>query len=271
MDEAIARELCALNNEFYRENAASFSATREMPWPGWRRVLRHLRPSEAAGESGASSALAVLDAACGNLRFERFLTVEYAGDFNAFAVDSCDALALGALREHDFGRGAVDYHHADLVRASLDGGAAGLALALGTTSCDAAVCFGFMHHVPGERNRVALLKALAGAVRPGGIVAVSLWRFAEGEKGGAKAQETDARAFRELPVLGWRFREEDLEAGDHILGWKNAPGAWRYCHSFSDDEVQRMIDAVSAEASVVDRFYADGKTGDMNAYVIFKR
>lgn len=303
MDKATVRALCALNNEFYREQAESFSASREEPWPGWRRVLGHMGSlAHARGTDGTSWAegvcdmadevrharLSVLDAACGNLRFERFLDAEYAGEFDAFAVDSCDALALPALREHDFLRGNVVYHCADFIEALIDGGAAGLAWALETSSCDAAVSFGFMHHVPGEENRVAMLRALVGAVRFGGVVAVSLWRFAESEKGRAKAVDFDRRALGDFAqgsldaliglseearqVLGAGGKLHGaLEPGDHFLGWKNQPHVWRYCHSFSDDEIDRLVASVDSEATFLDRFCADGKTNDMNAYLVLKK
>ena len=270
VEQILTRELCALNNAFYGENAASFSATREAPWPGWRRVLCNLGPWGSA-TNGEKSPLSVLDVACGNLRFERFLDDEYAGSFSAIALDSCDELALSALRDHDFTQGSVEFHHVDILQPLLDCGTVDFCSMLGDVQHDAAVCFGFMHHVPGTENRRALLRALVRSVRSEGIVAVSLWRFAEDESGALKAQTTDARAFAQMPELGWHIHEAGLEPGDHFLGWKNMSGVWRYCHSFSDEEIQELMSAIADQAVVVDRFFADGKTNTMNAYLILRR
>lgn len=271
MEQILARELCALNNTFYCENAASFSATREAAWPGWQRVLHNLDSQEFAAQDKKESPLSLLDVACGNLRFERFLDAEYAGNFCALAVDSCDELALTALREYDFKQGNVAFHHADILQPLLDGDTAGFLSMFGDAKRDAAVCFGFMHHVPGMENRVVFLRALVRSVHSGGIVAVSLWRFAEDESGESKARKMDMRAFAQMSELGWHIQATDLESGDHFLGWKNMPGVWRYCHSFSDKEIQGLIDALSGEAVVIDRFFADGKNNAMNAYLILRR
>ena len=85
MDEALARTLIELDCAFYRAHAASFSATRQAPWPGWQRV------ADLAGNALApGSSPAVLDLACGNLRFERFLSERARGCAPVFfAVDSC--------------------------------------------------------------------------------------------------------------------------------------------------------------------------------------
>ncbi len=283
MRQAVARELCALNSEFYRKHASSFSATRVLPWSGWQRVLDSFGPPASfAGVQELSSdrakeapLLALLDVACGNLRFERFLDGEYAGAFRALVLDSCDELVLDALREYnsgrEIGRGSVTFCHVDVLQGLFDHGAGGLAPTCGCAAHDVAVCFGFMHHVPGAENRVALLRALVRSVCTGGIVAVSLWRFAGDKARRLKVRETDARAFAQMPELGWSFRAEDLEPGDHFLGWKNMSDTWRYCHSFSDEDIAQLACALSDEATVVDSFFADGKTDAMNAYLVLKR
>lgn len=351
MDVATARALCALNNEFYAREASSFSATREAPWPGWRRVLRCIvaaqgdegisrggtfasgcqafdwrgegggdsRPSRIGFEActdgavpgstaskvrGRASTLSVLDVACGNMRFERFLDAEYPGEFLSLAVDSCDRLALDALSAYVFERAEVSYTHIDAIERLLDGGVQGLAFSLGTKSADAAVGFGFMHHIPGGENRVNFIRALLETVRPGGIVAVSLWRFMDDERLAKKAREAtdraqsyvtdavvghtplddgtdcvlpDERAGRasldeesaRSPLFAIDFTQ--FEAGDYLLGWQNDTAAFRYCHSFSDEEIETLILSVGDRAHLIDRFTADGKAGNLNEYLVFCR
>ena len=71
MDRSLAERLNALNTAFYAENAASFSETRQAPWPGWHRCAKLIGALGAAHDH--TQGLHVVDVASGNLRFERFL------------------------------------------------------------------------------------------------------------------------------------------------------------------------------------------------------
>ena len=66
MDTKFAQMLCQLNNDFYRDQAVSFSDTRHAKWPGWERCLKAVS-SVFLDQSNS----VVLDVACGNLRFEK--------------------------------------------------------------------------------------------------------------------------------------------------------------------------------------------------------
>lgn len=259
MDPSRARALVALDNSFYAANAAAFSQTRTAPRDGWRRVLETL-------PGPAPSSLDVLDVAAGNLRFERFCAAALPGvEMRAVAVDACDELAAPAAEELPW----VEYHRWDVLAALLDKGMCG-AEALGATPAafDLAACFGFMHHVPGRKARTSLLKALVDAARPGGTVAVSLWRFLDDERLAGKAREATERARRSPAVADLVGA---LEPGDALLGWQDEADAFRYCHSFSDDETDDLVRAVEAHADVVARFSADGNSGRLNTYLVLRR
>lgn len=117
-----------------------------------------------------------------------------------------------------------------------------------------AVCFGFMHHVPMGSLRSQVLSALADAERPGGVVAVSFWQFARSARLMAKA----------VPVEGG-------DAGDYLLGWQGRSDVRRYCHSFEEAEIDELVGACGSQVMELVRFFADGKTGDMNRYLILRR
>jgi hypothetical protein len=120
-----------------------------------------------------------------------------------------------------------------------------------------------MHHVPLAEHRAAILAALVEQTRPGGFVAVSFWQFLNDETRAFKAQATQARALQELglPQLG---------DNDFLLGWKNTPGTYRYCHSFTDAEIDQLAESVARRASTLARFTADGRTGKLNSYLILR-
>ena len=242
MDRFTAQRMSALTSEFYALVGDSFSRTRASAWPGWERVLDLLA---SRGEG-----LEVLDVACGNLRFERalFPRVPHA---HVQAIDSCDAMA-----QDDDPR--ISFAHCDIAEVLLGG--ADLPV---LSPCDAAVCFAFMHHLPLFEQRVRLMEALVGAVKPGGVVAVSFWQFADDERLMRKAQAATEEAREQHDLRG-------LGAGDYLMGWQDVPGVYRFCHHCSDDEIDRLIDAVP-QARVAERYRADGMSGELNQYVILER
>lgn len=351
MDPCVIDLLRHLNSEFYRRCAPSFSSTRQAPWEGWLACLPYLREACRDGESsadggsassrdrGASAggcsasgrdretsargcdggacgrALDLVDVACGNGRFEAFVSEELAGvDVHAAAVDDCDALMADAR-----GSGAT-FARFDAL-AALVGGLPwreGIRRALASpcdgsgspprvavpspgpaaspseqapppcagpspgpsspsrgAGFDAAVSFGFLHHVPSRALRERALAELIGLVRPGGIVVVSLWRFLEDDRLARKAERSHAEALAALALLAGRRCGVDLaaelEEGDRFLGWQDATGLWRYCHSFDEDEVDRLAAAVANGAEEAARFRSDGKTGRLNTYLIFRK
>lgn len=276
-----------MNARFYARVHGSFSETRTGAWPGWERVAQ-----EAAGvrPAGGECALRVLDAACGNLRFERFLQGELGeGACEFFAVDSCDELVNRDV--------PVCYRHADLVEGALVGesmrslfatelgegtdaasfggcradgpSGANAAASRAGWGFDLAVSFGFLHHVPGFETRVRFLRDLLACVRPWGAAAVSLWRFMDDGRLAAKAEASHAKALAALAPHG--IAQASLEPGDHFLGWQDEAGVYRYCHHFSEEETTALAEAVADLADVVARYKADGKTNDLNHYLVFRR
>jgi len=234
-----------LTGAFYRMVGASFSATRAAGWPGWERVLDRI--------SDLGERPRVLDLACGNLRFERTL-FSYVPRAEVWAVDSCDALAAD-----DDPR--IRYRHRDLAALLMREGAT--AAALDAPVCDAALCLAFMHHLPLFEQRARLMETLVGAVRAGGVVAVSFWQFAHDARLLAKAQAA-------TQVARERFDLSGLGADDYLMGWQDETDAFRFCHHCADDEIDALAGTVAAHARVVARYAADGASGSLNQYVILE-
>ena len=290
LDEATALRLCALTGEFYRANAESFSQTRQAPWQGWARVLAAagVAGDEISGVPAASDAvsapgdvqrmgvtsrmegacgerdedsLRVLDVACGNLRFERYLAERLgANRLVCFAVDNCYPLVDQA--QSVAGLPQVSFQNLNVIDA-LAAESLTSVLEAPDAACDLAVAFGFMHHVPLERWRVALLHALAAKVRSGGVVVVSFWRFLNSEKLAKKAAVTTKEAQDALGL-------PQLPPNDFLLGWQDTQGLYRYCHHFDESEIERLTCAVADIAQPIARFAADGKTGNLNEYLVLR-
>jgi len=248
MNREIIDTLNRLNATFYRENSESFDRTRQSAWPGWERVVKELK------SNGNLDVFRLLDVACGNMRFEKYL-LERLPDIKlqAICVDSCDELAISI--------DGCEYRNCDIV----------CNLASGTPlngfwdrNYDMVVSFGFFHHIPCTLLRLRLLEELVAATKPGGLVAISLWRFADDEKTRTKAERTTSEACSVLSL-------SELEEGDYLLGWNDVPGAYRYCHSFDDSEIESLVAEVASSVRLADRFKADGRSGDSNEYLVFRR
>lgn len=257
-EEVLALRLCALTGEFYRANAESFSQTRQSPWQGWVRLLEVMDARAAEREL-----LRVLDVACGNLRFERYLADALPGRMlSGWAVDNCEPLVEAGERSEFGPLSRIAFQNLDVIE-RLSGGRLRESLEAPDASRDLAVSFGFMHHVPLECWRAELLRTLIAKVRPGGFVAVSFWRFLNSDKLAGKAQETTSRARAELGI-------PELPPNDYLLGWQDTQGLYRYCHHFDEPEIERLLAMMADSADLVSRFEADGRTGNLNEYVVLR-
>lgn len=257
-EEVLALRLCALTGEFYRANAESFSQTRQSPWQGWVRLLEVMDARAAEREL-----LRVLDVACGNLRFERYLADALPGRMlSGWAVDNCKPLVEAGERSEFGPLSRIAFQNLDVIE-RLSGGRLRESLKAPDASRDLAVSFGFMHHVPLECWRAELLRTLIAKVRPGGFVAVSFWRFLNSDKLAGKAKETTSRARAELGI-------PELPPNDYLLGWQDTRGLYRYCHHFDEPEIERLLAMMADSADLVSRFEADGRTGNLNEYVVLR-
>lgn len=309
MEEKTAQLLIELNSAFYAEHAESFSATRSAPWDGWRRVIEETLPfptqrrtTQQAAQStptaaqdtlladqstlqtapGTSTAaqkpLHILDIACGNLRFEKYLAEELLGGVGAqppvlpaisiHAVDNCTAL----MNSHsaDWDKSGIDVIpcERDILSALLDG----TDPLAGFPPADLTVCFGFMHHVPDRELRQQLIKFLVRHTGPGGFVALSFWRFMDDERLARKTRQAEELAAHAHAEELLTLDPRELEAGDYLLGWQDDASAFRYCHHVDEVEVDALAASLPAGlAREVTRFDADGKSGRLNRYLVLER
>jgi SAM-dependent methyltransferase len=253
MNETTVHALNAINLAFYRERADEFSAAREFPWPGWQRLLRHL---PAAGEA-ADRPLRVLDVGCGNGRFADFLCEALAR--HGARLDYCglDASAplLERARRRGLPGGVARFVERDFVEdpARLPRG-----------PFDVAALLGVLHGVPGRGRRRALVQAAAERLAPGGLLALTCWRFAEIER------------FRRR-LMPWEAYNRDtaqpidaaqLEPGDHLMPWGRGPRPVRYCHATGEDELDALVRGLDLEP--LDTYLEDGRSGDLNRYAVLR-
>jgi len=255
VNDRTVEALLELNRRFYAHLAGRFSASREHPWAGWDRVLARVAPD-------SRTPLAVLDVGCGNGRFASYLArcrtapVDYLGfdssrEILTFARQRLGDAPPGSLR-------SVRFRQLDAVADNLD-------RALGGARFTLIALFGVLHHVPGFENRRRLLSQLGRHLKPGGFLALSVWRFDREKAFASKLLDWD----RYNRTASAPIDLAQLEEGDHLLSWGGEIGNPRYCHLPGDQEIGRWV--ASPELGCPDRFAADGRSGDHNLYLLFGR
>jgi hypothetical protein len=265
MSADTAKTLIGLVSDFYREHHASFSDTRRRPWPGFERccdAITGVLASPGMPHIGQAQSLVMLDLACGNLRFYDYL----AAALPKVSIE-CHAIDLGQVLVPM--RPGISYQSLDILSALADPRCGSLASLLDSPTVDLAVCLGFRHHVPLQDWRRQVLADLLTQTRPGGLAIASFWQYMKSDSLREQARASHAEALSELGAQGRRL--EGLGPGDHLLGWQGIAGAWRYCHSFSDSEVDELADSLAGQARLLDRFNSDGRGGGLNAYLVFEK
>ncbi len=165
MDEQTVRSLNAINRTFYSASAAEFDQSRSAAWPGWTRLLPHIR--QIRGEAAAAT-LRVLDVGCGNGRFGAFLADRLpAGEIHYCGIDS-SPLLISRARQRTLPFAGVEFRQTDLVET-------GNNLPKGPFSLIG--LFGILHHVPSHAHRRKFLNWLGERLVPGGILALTTWQF----------------------------------------------------------------------------------------------
>lgn len=267
MDKKQALALNESTKGFYSKNAGSFSNTRHSAWDGWARSLELI--SEITGDR-SDGRLDILDIACGNMRFERFVDGldEFKGselyatciDIQEFPLPSSD----GPVRS--FEHTTVNMVYADIIEALASDRP--LIELIPNRSFDIVVCFAFMHHIPEPKWRLDLLLSAVEVLKPEGFLIVSFWQPLEDHsirrKAVAASMSADSKGLIELSA----------EEGDFYLGWQGEHDALRYCHHTSDIEIGSLLQCLlekHPEVEVCSEFSADGSSEKMNRYVILRK
>ena len=122
----------------------------------------------------------------------------------------------------------------------------------------AIVCFAVLHHVPGARRRLRLLRQLRGLLRPGGVCVLSVWQFVHVPRLRRK-------------ICDWQqagITAAQVDAHDYLLDWQRGGSGLRYAHQFSVPELEQLCTRAGFE--IRQTYRSDGATGDMGLYVVLR-
>jgi len=243
MDQATLAKLNRINQEFYQEFAASFSQTRRNIQPGVSRVLQGL-PRNGNW----------LDIGCGNGNLARaWVHNGCAGTY--FGIDFSPGLIADARREVKpvSARQELAFLQVDLT-------SEGWLDSLSAVKWNGFFFFAVLHHIPGETQRRKLCAGIRKLLASGTCCWVSVWQ----------PRSSPRLVKRILPWDLVGLAPEAVDPGDVLMDWRADGGieakspAFRYVHIFSEVELEHL--AKQSGFHVVDRWYSDGKGGNLGLY-----
>lgn len=237
MKTTIAQRLLRLNRDFYDTFADEFADSRTALQPGIVRALQSL---------GAFDSL--LDVGCGDGRVGRALA--------SGLVDRQVTRYLGLDYSSELiGRFAVDLKWPGRFEImACDLAVPGWAGGLG--KFDAAVCLSALHHIPGRRRRLRLLREMRSLLKLHARCAISVWQFLQVPRLRRK-------------VVAWPeagLSSVDVDDGDYLVDWQRGGHGLRYVHQFDEAELIGLCRRAGFRA--IDTYRSDGETDDLGLYIL---
>ena len=238
MKEEIIRKIIHLNHQFYQSFAEDFSQTRGRLQPGVLGLMDRFLALKT-----------ILDLGCGNgeLAFE----LSQRGYSGAYHGADFSPNLLKKAGERVSGEDSFQFLELDLLQSSWEG-------LLPGAPYDGILCFAAMHHVPGEENRLNLVRKIRKHITDRGTFFLSNWQFLRSER----FQE------RILPWSTVDIGEDEVDEGDYLLDWRRGGRGIRYVHHFSIEELSQL--AGDGGFKIRETFYSDGKEGDLSLYQVWE-
>jgi tRNA (uracil-5-)-methyltransferase TRM9 len=243
MQEAITKQLIALNSEFYQTFAKPFSATRMRIQPGVRRILKNIKGS---GQ--------ILDLGCGNGEIYSALK-DLGFNGNYVGIDSNDTFLNIAKSKHQQETNPEKNAYfilADLTKPKWTKN-------LPPFHYNWIIAFATIHHIPSQNLRNRLIHQIqdlfshnSGLSRPSFFH--SEWQFLNNPR----------FLYKIVPWCTIGISEDDIEPGDFLVDWRYEGYGIRYVHYFSEQELEHLANENGFQ--IIDTFYSDGEGGNLSLY-----
>lgn len=125
---------------------------------------------------------------------------------------------------------------------------------------EGAAMFAVLHHIPGHLKRKEILHSIRRFLPVGSPLYLSVWQL----------QNSSRLLKRIQPWEKIGMDESQVEAGDVLMDWRASTldevdnFGYRYVHLFSEKELDDL--AEESGFRVMDRYYSDGKEGNLALY-----
>ncbi len=263
MEDSVLQKLLTINREFYQTFASDFSSTRMRLQPGVLKILTSV-PRQSN----------ILDIGCGNGELAHWLAEKgqrgvYLGlDFSPGLVEIARARLntnskkkKGEINQGDsFDAGSFNFLQADLTSQSWDLKVQDfLESNLITNRLDFVFAFSTLHHLPGKEIQSRTCKKIHTLLNENGYLIHSNWQFLNSERLRRRIQ----------PWSTVNLSQDNVDAGDCLLDWRQGGYGLRYAHHFSEDELFAL--ALTTGFEVINSFYSDGKVENLGLYQIWKK
>ena len=144
---------------------------------------------------------------------------------------------------------------------------------------DLIVVFGLTHHLPSAQLRLQFFQSLAKLLKKDALLVVSNWQFAVDkrfQKNIISRQKNQlASKINTSPIIKLQKILNKLEKNDYLLDWRqttqksNGDTSIRYCHYLDEKNSKNLFK--KADLKIVDQFFADGKSQQLNQYFVLKK
>lgn len=199
----------------------------------WEGWKKVISKSEIRNPKGIS----VLDLGCGNGRFLTYLKDEGIKINKYVGVDNSKILLNIAKKENP----ESEFLDLDLNTMEWSKKVKG--------NFDLIVCFGVMHHIESFQLRKNILESSEKLLNENGTLAIAYWQFLTNGK------------LKQKAVKLTRENDFELPFGQN--------GAKRFCHFVNETEAVKLESEISLKR--LDSYYADGKSKELNYYVVYKK
>jgi len=231
MNKQEINQILKLNKQFYQLIAADFSETRQKPWEGWSRVVDLINEKRGETDQNTKDRIKILDLGCGNGRFFKLLR-EKSNNFEYIGIDINNDL----LNEVKKLKGKSKTQLGKFIKEDIFKNLEKI-----PGKYNVVTVFGITHHIPDEKFRekwfLNILKFLEESPTSFSLIALSFWDFAK-------------------------------EPGDYLLGWKNNKDVSRFCHKYSQKELNSIKNRYEKFGlKLIESYESDNK----NLYMVFGR